>query len=343
MAKLNPNIGNRKAQASKNIAELTERICAGDRFALSKGITLLESENPADQENALKLLSNLLPSKKSAFRIGISGAPGSGKSTLIESLGLFLIEQGKRPAILAIDPSSSKTGGSILGDKTRMHKLSQSEEAFIRPSPAGSTLGGVARKTRECIILLEAAGFDPVIIETVGVGQSETAVKSMTDLFVLLIAPGAGDEIQGIKRGIMELADIVVINKMDGQLKSQAEETKHSYEQSLKLMPQFDTWRSRIVATSGIENKGIKELWEEMLNFFEHRSEDNSIVKRRKKQNIAWFEDHIRESFFDQILHNKVLRENYLNLSSDVEQEKITPYFAAQKFIDFLKHTNVTN
>jgi LAO/AO transport system kinase len=341
LAKINPNIKIKRSESWLTDPNLfTEKILAGDRVALGKAITLLESESISDENHARELLIRLMAKKRTSFRIGISGAPGAGKSTLIEALGLYLVDQGYKPAVLAIDPSSTLTGGSILGDKTRMTLLSQKKEAFIRPSPAGRTLGGVARKTRESILLLEAAAYDPIIIETVGVGQSETTVKSMTDLFLLLIAPGAGDEIQGIKRGIMELADLIAINKMDGKLKDQARETMQYYGQAIELIKKENAWQSKILGISAIQGEGIKELWTEMQNYRVNLLETGRFFEKREAQNISWFEDHIRNTFLEQLLQQSTLKESYAKLKELVRKNEMSPFMAADEFLQKIKEKN---
>ena len=235
---------------------------SGDRRALARAITLVESTKTADREKAESLLSDLLPHAGKAMRLGISGAPGAGKSTFIEAFGTYLTGQGHKVAVLAVDPSSRRSGGSILGDKTRMEKLARDPNAFIRPSPAGTTLGGVARRTREALLLAEAAGFDVVIVETVGVGQSETAVSEMVDLFVLLLSPGGGDDLQGIKRGVMELADLVVVTKADGDLKAAASRAASDYHAALHLMrPKYPSLPPGVLQVSAVENAGIEQAW----------------------------------------------------------------------------------
>ena len=250
------------------MSELAEQIVAGDRRALARAITIVESTRPDHREEAAALLTEVLPHTGGAIRIGISGAPGSGKSTFIEAFGLHLVEHGHRVAVLAVDPSSTRTGGSILGDKTRMGELTRSDSAFVRPSPTAGTLGGVARRTREAMLLCEAAGFDVVMVETVGVGQSEVAVAGMVDLFAVLVAPGAGDELQGIKRGIIELADVVVVNKNDGELAPAAKTTATDYSSALRLVrSKTQAWTPRVVLVSALEGTGIDDLWSTVEEF----------------------------------------------------------------------------
>lgn len=340
MAKLNPNISYKQNKLDlKHLDELVRALVQEkDRFALSKAITLVESENKTDQELAEQLLLKIGQPENPGFRIGITGSPGTGKSTLIEGLGLYLIEKGLKPAILAIDPSSESTGGSILGDKTRMQNLSQSTTAFIRPSPAGKSLGGVARKTRESTLLLEAAKYDPILVETVGVGQSETTVKWMTDLFILIISPGSGDEIQGIKRGIVELADIIVINKMDGALEKQAVETMHQYANALHILrPKSNGWKTEIIGVSAIENKNIDALWDLIIRFKEHINENKIFDSNRKAQNLKWFEDHIQEGLNKRLLSIPFIQNHYNSFKEQVITGERTPFHAANTFLNIIE------
>jgi len=338
MAKLNPNIKrNKSPKLSVNPDQLLNSIRSGDRFALGKAITLIESSHPDDIESAQQILHKLDSAKSGGLRIGISGAPGVGKSTLIEALGLKIIKQGKRPAILAVDPSSKKSGGSILADKTRMQELSKTKDAFIRPSASGSTLGGVTRKTRESILLAEAAGFNPVIIETVGVGQSETAVKDMTDLFILVISPGDGDEIQGIKKGIMELADIIVVNKMDGKLSIQAEITLNQYKSILNLIrPGTNLWETRIIGLSAIEKQGINELWDLIKVYDEYIVENGKKSALRKTQIEKWFEDSISKDLIRQILNHPRIEEQYNSLHKKVISGELSAFNATNKLFKLI-------
>src|SRR5829696_4993615 len=252
------------------MSELAQEVIAGDRRALARAITLAESTRPDHRAEAEALLAEVLPRSGAAVRVGISGAPGAGKSTLIEALGTHLVAEGQRVAVLAVDPSSTRSGGSILGDKTRMEQLTRSPDAFVRPSPTGGTLGGVARRTREAMLLCEAAGFDVVLVETVGVGQSEVKVAAMVDLFLVIVAPGGGDELQGIKRGIMELADLVVVNKADGDLAPAARQAEADHRHALGLLrPRFEGWRPPVLSCSARTGTGVDAVWAAVL---EHRS-----------------------------------------------------------------------
>ncbi len=276
---------------------LADRILAGDRRALARAVTLVESTRADHRVEATTLLEALRPSGRQALRIGMSGTPGVGKSTFIEAFGMMLIEQGLRVAVLAVDPSSARSGGSILGDKTRMERLSREKAAFIRPSPSSSQLGGVARRTREAVALCEAAGFDVVLIETVGVGQSETMVAQMCDLFVLLLAPAGGDELQGVKRGIMEMADLILINKADGDLKTTAIRTVADYAGALRLLrkrPQDPEAFPKALAVSAVTGAGLEEAWEEMQTLSAWRREHGWWDRTRAEQAAHWFEAEVR-------------------------------------------------
>lgn len=275
---------------------------AGERRALAKAITLIESTRSADRLAAMALLETCLPHAGQSFRIGISGVPGVGKSTFIERFGLHLIDAGHRVCVLAVDPSSPKYGGSILGDKTRMEALSRRDEAFIRPSPAGITLGGVAHRTREAMLLAEAAGYDVILVETVGVGQSEHEVASMTDCFVVLMQPGAGDELQGIKKGILELADLIVVNKADGALAGPAEQTRLHYQNALGVLNHTGFWRPEVHLVSSTQGTGIPELWERLTAY---RAEGaDRLANKRQQQTVDWFNRLVREGI------DRMLREH---------------------------------
>ena len=275
---------------------MTAALLKGDRRALARAITLVESANPKDMGAATALVNAALPKSGRALRIGLSGAPGVGKSTFIEAFGTWLTARGHRVAVLAVDPSSRRSGGSILGDKTRMVKLAQDPNAFIRPSPAGTTLGGVARRTRETMLLVESAGFDVVLVETVGVGQSETAVADMVDMFLVLVSPGGGDELQGIKRGIMELADLVVVTKADGDLVHAANRAAAEYAAALHLMrPKFDGWTAGVQLVSSPEGQGIAEVWTEVEKFRAILTASGAWEGQRRAQRVAWLQTELRE------------------------------------------------
>ena len=271
---------------------LAQSITSGDRKAIANGITLVESTKKEDQALSEQLLNQLKTSTNDSIRIGISGPPGVGKSTFIEALGHPVLEAGERLAILAIDPSSSISGGSILGDKTRMESLSRSENTFIRPSPSGGNLGGVNRSTRESISILEAAGYSVILIETVGVGQAETEVFEMTDIFLVLLSPGGGDELQGIKRGITELADILVVNKSDGNLLATSKSTVLDYKNALKLLkPRIKEWTIPILSCSALQKEGINEVWLQILELKNHLMNTGQLKENRQKQNEIWLKN----------------------------------------------------
>ncbi|PSR57104.1 methylmalonyl Co-A mutase-associated GTPase MeaB [Adhaeribacter arboris] len=280
------------------VDQYVDQILAGNRVVLSRAITLTESKLPADQELAQQVINRLLPYSGNSIRIGITGAPGVGKSTFIEALGNYLIKQyQKKLAVLAIDPTSQRTGGSILGDKTRMPVLSTQPNAYIRPSPAGTSLGGVARYTRESIILCEAAGFEIIFVETVGVGQSETAVHSLTDFFLLLLLAGAGDELQGIKKGIMEMADALVITKADGANQEKARLAQAEYQNALHLFPVPPSgWQVPVQLSSALENTGIGEVWESIEAYVQKTKQNQHWEKKRQQQNLYWFHQTIRQT-----------------------------------------------
>ena len=281
------------------IATLAEEVQSGKRRALARAITLVESTRPEHRHAANALLERLAGTGREAIRIGLSGTPGVGKSTFIESFGLMLIARGLRVAVLAVDPSSARTGGSILGDKTRMEQLSRAPEAFIRPSPSQTPLGGVARRTREAVALCEAAGFDVVLIETVGVGQSETVVADLSDVFLLLLAPAGGDELQGVKRGIMEVADIIVVNKADGDLKATANRTCADYAGALRLLrprPHDPKDFPKAMTCSALERDGIEQVWEEIETLVNWRRGTGHWAERRAAQAQHWFMEELRQS-----------------------------------------------
>jgi LAO/AO transport system kinase len=315
-------------------AELAAALAGGDRRALARAVTLVESTRPADQRAAEALLTTLLPRTGGAARVGISGAPGAGKSTFIEAFGRHLTGLGKRVAVFAIDPSSRRSGGSILGDKTRMEKLARDRNAYIRPSPAGATLGGVARRTRESVLLAEAAGFDVVLVETVGVGQSETAVADMTDLFVLLAAPGGGDDLQGIKRGVMELADLLIVTKADGDLLPAASRAASDYQAALHLMrPKHAGLFPGVLKVSSLEGRGIGETWTEIAAIHATLAGDGRLVRLRAEQARRWFWSELQALVSEVVLEQAGLAGEAARLERDVAAGTTLPYSAARALI----------
>jgi LAO/AO transport system kinase len=316
--------------AAIEVKKLAAALRAGDRRALARAITLVESTRPDHRKAAEALLAAILPSTGDAVRLGISGAPGVGKSTFIEAFGLALIEGGHRVAVLAVDPSSKRGGGSILGDKTRMAELARSPSAFIRPSPAGRTLGGVARRTREAILLVEAAGFDVVLVETVGVGQSETAVADMVDLFLLLLAPGGGDDLQGIKKGIVELADILVVNKADGDLKPAALRAVADYRHAVRLFNPASAAAPEVVAVSALEKQGIEGLWRTVERRIAALKASGAVAKRRAEQARAHLWSEIGEGLMELFRADAKVAAKLARLEAQVATGAATPSAAAR-------------
>jgi len=321
-----------------DIDTFSQAITSGDRRALSRAITLVESSRADHRDQAVQLIEHLKTTNRQAIRIGLSGTPGVGKSTFIESFGKMLTARGLKVAVLAVDPSSSRSGGSILGDKTRMEELSRDPNAFIRPSPSQSHLGGVARRTREAVTLCEAAGFDVVLIETVGVGQSETVVSEMSDLFVLLLAPAGGDELQGVKRGIMEIADIILVNKADGDLKPAATRTCSDYAGALRLLrkrPQDPEGFPKAMMVSAMQQDGLQAAWTEMTSLIDWRRDNGFFDARREDQARYWFEQEVRNGLLAQ-LDTPQARASMNDYAARVADGEITPTVAAQELLDGL-------
>jgi LAO/AO transport system kinase len=328
-------------QAFPPTETLLNGIRAGDRVLLGRAITLLESARAEHRVLARELVERLSAAQTEipqALRIGVTGAPGVGKSTLIDVFGMFLIERGHRVAVLAVDPSSALSKGSILGDKTRMERLSLDQNAFIRPSPAGETLGGVARKTRETILLVESAGYDVVLVETVGVGQSEVAVRNMTDVFLLLLLPGAGDELQGIKRGIVEMADILVVNKADGDRVKSAGQARAHYLNAVHLLsPRPDGWSPKVLSCSAQENAGIDSLWETIQDYRKMVEKNGFGMENRRKQAYYWFHENLQAGLQEYFAGHKGAQEKLKALEPEVLAGRMSPFAAAQAVLDLLK------
>ena len=308
----------------------------GNRRALAKAITLVESKLDQHREDAQSVLESVLPETGNSIRIGITGVPGVGKSTFIETFGLHLISQGKKVAVLAVDPSSPLAGGSILGDKTRMEMLSRSENAFIRPSPSEGALGGVAQKTRETMLLCEAAGYDVILVETVGVGQSEYQVAGMVDFFMVLMLPNAGDELQGIKKGIMELADAIVINKADGESVSLAKQTRQHYANAMHLLRHTSFWTPEVMTCSAREQDNIDTVWGMISNYRVDAIKNHAFYEKRTRQNKEWMQKLIFELLEMKLRQNKQVSEQLPLLEKKVLEGKTTPYVAAKKLIELL-------
>jgi len=317
-------------------AHYVEGVLGRSKRLLAKTITLIESALPAHQDLARQVIDALLPHTGKAIRLGISGVPGAGKSTFIESFGRMLLDEGRSVAVLAVDPSSRRSGGSVLADKTRMPQLAAAENAFIRPSPSGGTLGGVARKTRESMIVCEAAGFGVIIVETVGVGQSETTVASMVDFFLLLMIAGAGDEIQGLKKGVIEVADVIAVNKADGDNRDRAEMTRRQYETALHyLVPQDRTWTPRALVCSSLDaqDAGIRRIWE---NIQEHRrrfEQSGRLDLKRRRQALDWMWSLVEEGLMDRFYKHPEIAAKLPHIKASVENGTLAPTAAAESLL----------
>ncbi len=319
------------------IQQLERGVSAGDRAVLARAITLIESTRREHNEKAQALLQAVLPRAGAALRLGITGVPGVGKSTTIDQLGMNLIAAGHRVAVLAVDPTSRRTGGSILGDKTRMARLSISPSAFIRPSPTSGTLGGVTRRTRETMVLLEAAGFDVVIVETVGVGQSETAVADMVDFFLVLLLAGGGDDLQGIKKGIIEIADMIAINKADGDNIARARAAAAEYQGALNILtPQSATWTPPVLTVSGRDNLGLDELWSRIVDHRARMTASGEHAARRQRQAVAWMHDMLSDRLLSALGANRTVAAEMPRLEAEVRAGRLMPTVAVERILGLM-------
>ncbi|MFN6555447.1 methylmalonyl Co-A mutase-associated GTPase MeaB [Mycolicibacterium septicum] len=318
-----------------SVRELAAAVRNGDRAALARAITMVESTRADHRDQAQQLLLELMPDAGKAQHVGITGVPGVGKSTTIEALGMYLIEAGHRVAVLAVDPSSTRTGGSILGDKTRMARLAVHPDAYIRPSPTSGTLGGVAKATRETILLLEAAGYDVILVETVGVGQSEVTVSNMVDTFVFLTLARTGDQLQGIKKGVLELADVIVVNKADGEHAIEAKAAARELTGAIRLIyPRETLWRPPVLTMSAIEGHGLAELWETVLKHREVLTEAGEFEARRRAQQVDWTWSMVRDTVLDRVMSHPGVREIRDEVERRVREGELTPALAAQEILD---------
>lgn len=322
------------AKKSFSVEALSAGVLARDRAMLSRAITLTESSLDSHREQAQKVLQSLLARTGKAIRVGISGVPGVGKSTFIETLGLNLIDKGHRVAVLAIDPSSQRSGGSILGDKTRMANLSMNESAYVRPSPTGGHLGGVTRVTRESLLLCEAAGYDVILVETVGVGQSETVVADMVDCYLVLMLPGAGDELQGIKKGVLELADIIAVNKADGDLLNDAHKARAAYHRALSILQAKSSWQPEALTCSAITGAGLEELWEMIRQHRRLLIDTGELVAKREAQLVSWMWSIADQSILASLHENLELQSLISDTENAVKSQKITALQAANAILE---------
>jgi LAO/AO transport system kinase len=327
-----------RPQPASDISALASALRAGNRAALARAITLVESRRGDHQAAARELVQKLLPDTGKAVRVGITGSPGVGKSTTIDALGMYLIEIGLKVAVLAVDPSSARTGGSILGDKTRMARLSAADAAFIRPSPSAGTLGGVAAKTREAMLLCEAAGFDVVLVETVGIGQSETAVCDMTDFFLALMLPGAGDELQGIKKGLVELADMIAVNKADGDNIPRANAAAAEYRAALHILsPRSEHWHPPVVTYSALTGNGIADVWQKVLDHRKAMNASGDFAARRREQQVKWMWSMLEERLKSRLRTDSTIRAKVKHTEAAVADGRMTPSVAADTIAKLLE------
>ena len=322
-------------QSPSKVKKLASDVRSGDRRALAQAITLVESTHPDHRPNAEQLLANLLGNTGKALRLGISGPPGVGKSTFIEALGLYLIGRGNKVAILAVDPTSTRSGGSVLGDKTRMERLTRDPNVYIRPSPSGGALGGVARRTREAMLVCEAAGHDTVIVETVGVGQSEIAVRDMVDMFLVLAQPAGGDELQGIKRGVLEIADLLLVNKADGELLTAAERTQADYSSALMLLrPVSPHWTTPVMTCSALHGIGVDVAWSAVDKYRAVMSESGAFEKSRRDQSLAWMWSEVKDTLEERFRTSTIVADKIQKLETRVANGDLAPATAAQTLLN---------
>lgn len=336
---MNPTRPASKARPKPTPEALVDGVLAGDRVKLAQAITLIESRKAEHQKLAQELLLGVLPRTGGAHRVGVTGVPGVGKSTFIDALGTMLTGREHKVAVLAVDPTSRRTGGSILGDKTRMARLSVDENAFIRPSPSSGTLGGVTRTTRETMLLCEAAGFDVILVETVGVGQSETVVAEMVDFFLVLMIAGAGDELQGIKKGVLELADMIAVNKADGENEGRAKQAAGEYRSALHILkPASPNWTPPVVTCSGLRGLGLEKLWEQILLHRQKLTESGELEGKRREQQLRWMWSMLEDRLLTQLKSNAGVRKMLPEIEADVVAGRLTPTLAVDRVLQAFGH-----